>query len=86
MHRGKLLITGAAPDRLRFTHADGRPYGADPVGGDLFDEARRALRGLGFAAAEAAAAVARARVTVDPADGLEAVIRASLRACRRPTG
>jgi hypothetical protein len=28
-HAGTLVISGEAPD-LRFTHADGRPYGADP--------------------------------------------------------
>ena len=76
VHAGKLRITGTAPDRLRFEHADGRPYGADP-----FAEARTALRTMGFAASEATAAVARARAQVDPASGLEAVIRASLQQC-----
>ena len=84
-HAGRLYITGTAPGGLHFTHADGRPYGTDPVGGDVFDDARRALRGLGYSASEAAAAVERARATVDPAGGLEAVIRASLRACRPST-
>ena len=30
-HHGKLRITGRAPDRLRFAHADGRAYGASPL-------------------------------------------------------
>ncbi|MBK7196605.1 MAG: HNH endonuclease [Myxococcales bacterium] len=29
-HDGRLRIEGTAPGRLRFTHADGRPYGAPP--------------------------------------------------------
>ncbi len=83
-HHDKLRITGTAPDRLRFEHADGRACGADPIGGDVFAEARGARRGLGDPATEAVAAVERARATVDPAGGLEAVLRASLQACLRP--
>jgi len=29
-HDGRLRIDGTAPDKLRVTHADGRPYGAPP--------------------------------------------------------
>ncbi len=29
-HDGRLRIEGSAPDKLRVTHADGRPYGAPP--------------------------------------------------------
>ncbi|MBL8619927.1 MAG: HNH endonuclease [Myxococcales bacterium] len=34
-HDGRLRVEGTAPGKLRFTHADGRPYGAPPshVGG-----------------------------------------------------
>jgi hypothetical protein len=84
VHAGRLRITGTAPDQLRFEHTDGRPYGADPVGGDLFVEAMGALRTMGFSAGEAAAAVERARAQVDPASDLETVIRASLRQCLPP--
>ena len=69
---------------MRFEHADGRPYGADRVGDDPFAEAKAALRTLGFAATEAAAAVERARTEVDPMADLETVIRASLRQCVPP--
>ena len=84
-HAGKLRIAGTAPDQLRFAHDDGRPYGAAPAAADPFAAARSALRIMGFAASEAAAAVERARALLDPASDLEAVIRASLRQCRPPT-
>ena len=83
-HAGRLRITGTAPDHLCFEHEDGRPYGADPVAADPFVEARTAMRTMGFAAREAAAAVERARAVVDPASNLVAVLRASLRQCRPP--
>jgi hypothetical protein len=79
VHAGRLRITGEAPDRLVFRHADGTPYGAD-----FFAEAQQALRQLGFTAAQAAGAVARARPHVAPEVGLAEVIRACLRECPRP--
>jgi hypothetical protein len=78
-HEGTLSITGQAPDQLHFAHADGTPYGAD-----FFAEAQRALRGLGFPAAIAKAAVERARPHVKTDVALGDVIRACLRECPRP--
>jgi hypothetical protein len=80
-HDNKLSITGHAPDRLHFAHADGRSYGSD-----FFTEAERALRSLGFPAAIAKAAVDRARPHVGVDVPLPDVIRACLRECRPPTG
>jgi hypothetical protein len=80
-HDNKLAVTGLAPDRLRFTHADGHAYGSD-----FFTEAERALRTLGFPAATAKAAVDRARPHVGADVRHPDVIRACLRECPRPSG
>jgi Holliday junction resolvasome RuvABC DNA-binding subunit len=53
-------------------------------GADFFAEAERALRGLGFTAADATAAVGRARAHVGTEVQLADVIRACLRECPRP--
>ncbi len=116
VHAGTLVISGDAPD-LRFTHADGRPYGADvpdvpdvprvdaataraqgtrgegvatrsadaaPADDTRFSDARRALRTMGFSAAETTRALDEARAHVGGTTPLAAVIRAALRACPRP--
>ena len=77
-HEGRLAIAGQ-PGSLRFTHADGRPYGAPAD--DLFTDAVSGLKGLGYSAVEAKRAVERARVHVDAAATLQDVITASLREC-----
>jgi hypothetical protein len=91
VHDGRLRITGQAP-ALRFAHDDGRPYGAPlpppapaPVDANAADT-RRALRSLGFSAAESTAAVDAARAHVDARACVEDWIRAALRACPRPRG
>ncbi len=113
VHAGTLVISGDAPD-LRFTHADGRPYGADapgvprvdaataraqgtrgegvatrsadaaPADDTRFSDARRALRTMGFSAAETTRALDEARAHVGATTPLAAVIRTALRACPRP--
>ena len=72
-HLGLLVIDGRAPDGLRFSHADGRPYGAPmPVVVRSFEaEALSALKRLGWKAGEARAAV----TTVGGADSVEATFR-----------
>jgi hypothetical protein len=93
VHEGRLRITGEAPDRLRFEHGDGRPYGVDgSIEVDPWADAEKVLRQLGFPAVVAAAAVARARSLegrdqsagvggpVEPAEA----VRAALRQCPRP--
>jgi hypothetical protein len=49
-HRGELLITGNAPVRVRFEHADGSAYGrvSQPGLVGIHGKAFAALRGLGF--------------------------------------
>ncbi|MBK7192592.1 MAG: HNH endonuclease [Myxococcales bacterium] len=61
-HDGRLRVEGTAPAKLRFTHADGRPYGAPPshVGGG---EAALAPRP---AAGEVAVAPSQAGAEVGP--------------------
>jgi HNH endonuclease len=80
-HDGRLRIDGRAPDQLRFTHADGRPYGSDALA-----DARRALRDLGFPAPVADAAVAEAASHAGQDVPLPDFLRACLRACPRPSG
>ena len=85
VHDGRLVITGEAP-HLTFTDAEGRPYGtldADPAP-NLMAEARSALRNLGFSAAQASAAVDRARAHVGTHASLEELLRAALRVCHAP--
>ena len=94
VHDDRLRIGGAAP-HFAFAGVDGRPYGAvalDEVETtpppNMMAEARAALRTLGYSAAEATAAVDRARAHVDAGASLEELIRAALQAsaCRRPRG
>jgi len=62
VHQGRLIITGRAPHDLRFTHGDGRPYGAPPPPpssrssteeDDVIADAESALRNLGFSVTHA---------------------------------
>jgi hypothetical protein len=64
-HEGRLGITGAAPDGLRFERRDGSVYGDD-----FFAQAKSALRNLGWRAAVADAAVERVRAHVGTGDPL----------------
>jgi hypothetical protein len=97
-HNGHLRITGTAPGHVVFAHADGRCYGQAvraeryPAAADhpertedAFALAKSTLRTAGFSAAEARAAVENARAHVGAGATLEDVIRASLRACPRPS-
>ena len=42
VHDGRLQVVGVAPHQLRFTHPDGRPYGAPPPGPPAEPAERRA--------------------------------------------
>lgn len=55
VHAGKLAVTGAAPDALRFRHADGSSYGStpDPHATEVRTRVFGALRNLGFREGEA---------------------------------
>jgi 5-methylcytosine-specific restriction endonuclease McrA len=83
VHRDHLRLTGTAPDRLEFRHADGRRYGEPriPTGerqdGTIEREAEDALRRLGVRPGDARAAVAEA--VRQGATGLEDVLRQALR-------
>ena len=86
VHGGRLQIRGEAP-ALTFAHGDGQPYGT-PTAAAVADhaaDAQLALRTLGFAAAEATAAVSHARAHVGAGASLEDWIREALRVCRRPS-
>ncbi|MCB9570846.1 MAG: HNH endonuclease [Kofleriaceae bacterium] len=96
VHVGRLRIARAASGDPMFTHADGRPYGASPPlprrraaadasrsgsHGPLGD-VERALRGLGFPAAEARAATAACAAHLG--QPLEELVRRALRAAHQP--
>jgi hypothetical protein len=84
VHDGRRRIAGEAP-RLRFEHDDGRPYGAPPPQShSLGEDTRLALRGLGYSAAEADAAVGHARARVGVDASLDDWLRTALRSCPRP--
>src|SRR6187399_1007811 len=50
VHEGRLLVSGCASSELRFTHADGTPYGGTvaAVAADARTKAFQALRGMRF--------------------------------------
>jgi hypothetical protein len=80
-HRGLLRIEGATESEVRFTHADGTPYGAPPrpAGSVAADDAMAALRSLGLSRSEATEALAAARAHVGQGAALEERIREALR-------
>jgi hypothetical protein len=79
-HDGKLAITGRAP-AIEVRWLARVPHVGDT---DVADQARSALRNLGFTRDETERAVARALSQVGEAQ-LEPLIRAALRECPRPT-
>jgi hypothetical protein len=62
-HRGQLIIEGRVSTGLAFRHADGTPYGSlvSAHAAASFEEAFRAIRGLGFREGESRAALAGVR-------------------------
>jgi hypothetical protein len=81
-HDGRLVIAGQAPDRLRFIHADGRPYGSAPTPADeLYESARVALCNLEHAPSVVAAALETVRAHMGAGATLDEILRAGLRAC-----
>lgn len=70
IHEGRLLVEGRPSRGLRFTHADGTPYGGpvSPEVAALRAAAFQALRGLGFREREARRVVDRANEPIGPAD------------------
>jgi len=81
IHDGRLIVTGTISSGLKFTHDDGRPYGAPPVAPPI-PEAIAAVRKLGFTAAEARAAVTFAASHMGSGASVVEVIRAALRSLR----
>jgi len=82
-HRGDLLIEGRAPD-LTFRRKAEVPHVGDRKPEDPQDlrDARLALTTLGFTKRQADEALTTARAQVKPGEGLEALVRAALRALR----
>jgi hypothetical protein len=70
LHRGQLLVEGRVSTGLVFRHADGTMYGqrlrSREVG--IYEEAFRALRGLGFREREARRALDRIRASTHVGD------------------
>ncbi|GMV43505.1 MAG: hypothetical protein AMXMBFR64_52210 [Myxococcales bacterium] len=81
LHRGFLVIERSADATLRFSHADGTPYGEAPRPADVdaSSDAFAALRGLGFSETESRQALAAARTHVGAGASAEALITAALR-------
>jgi hypothetical protein len=77
VHEGRLIITGTASS-VRFTHADGTPYGGafGAAAADVRAKAFQALRGLGFREGDAKRALAKIPSAVST---LEQLIRQALR-------
>ena len=78
VHEGRLLITGSASSVLRFTHADGTPYGGlvAPGVADARANAFQALRNLGFREGDAKRALAKVPPSVSSTQEL---VRLALR-------
>jgi hypothetical protein len=68
IHQGRLLVTGSASSALRFTHADGTPYGGAvaPAVADTRAKAFQALTGLGYREAESKRALAKIPSSIVP--------------------
>jgi hypothetical protein len=78
VHGGSLVVSGSAGSQLRFTHADGTPYGGAvaPAVADARTKAVHALTGLGFRESEAKRALARIPQSLS---SLEQLVRQGLR-------
>jgi hypothetical protein len=86
-HDGRMRVEGTAPGKLRFTHADGRPYGEPPprVRGEPPAAPASHVGGEPTAAmASTAAAAAPAAPEAAPAPAGSAPPRAASRHVRRP--
>jgi hypothetical protein len=78
VHEGRLLVAGLASSELRFSHADGTPYGGAvaPAVADARARAFQALRGLRFREGDAKRALAKIPYSVC---SLEELVRQALR-------
>ena len=84
IHRGELVVEGRPAAGLRFSHADGTPYGGSLSPGVVATRAKacQALQGLGFREREAIRALAA--VPADPSLSLGQIIVLALRAVPSP--
>lgn len=83
VHRGQLMIDGSVSTGLTFRHADGSRYGTrvEPRAADMFSQAFRALRNLGFREDETRSALQRVRKMAHVGDStMEMILRSALAA------
>lgn len=86
-HQGLIVIEGSPSTGLRFSHADGTPYGgpAVPANVEAYREAFDALRKMGLHEARVRAMLGAARSHVGPRATAEDLVTAALmRSHRRP--
>ena len=81
LHAGRLIVEGRVSTGLRFSHADGTPYGGEisPEIAAAMTEAFLALRGLGFGESESRRALGEVRAQLGVEATPETVVRAALR-------
>jgi hypothetical protein len=85
-HVGRLIIEGDPASGMRFTHADGTPYGAsvNAERARIMSDAFSALKNLGFKHTECKAALEDAAAHVGQTLSFDLIVRTALRSLRSP--